>query len=130
MAMSYGISIGAQDGCEKPFPNVYNNTIVNSRHGAISIGSNTGAGLVRDNIAAGSGGNPVITAPGFVKLVNNRSGAVSQMEFIDPTRKQFRLKISSPARNEGSTDFPPTDFDDVKRPRDGAPDQGAFEGSN
>jgi len=130
MAKSYGISIGAQDGCEKPVPNIYNNTVVDSRDGAISIGSNTGAGFVRDNIAAGSGTNPVITAPVFIKLINNRVGPVSQMAFVDPSRKQFRLKISSPARNDGSSDFPPTDFDDIKRPRDGAPDQGAFEGAN
>jgi hypothetical protein len=130
MAKSYGISVGAQDGCEKPAPNIYHNTIVDPHHGAISVTSNTGAGLIRDNIAAGSGGNPVIVAPGSVKLLNNRVGPVSQMEFVDPSRRKYRLKISSPARNEGSSDFPAVDFDDVKRPRDGAPDQGAYEGSD
>ena len=129
MSQSYGIHVGAQDGCEKPAPYVYNNTIVDSRQGAISVGSNAGAGFVRDNIVAGAGTNPVITAPSFVKLINNQIGTVSQLGFVDPSRREFRLKIDSPARNEGSYDFPATDFDDIKRPKDGAPDQGAFEGS-
>lgn len=127
---SFGINVGAQDGCEKPVPYVYNNTIVNSRQAAINLGSNVASGLVRDNIAAGSGANPVITVPKFVSLSNNQVGSVSQMGFEDPGRLKFRLNSGSPARNQGSNDFPPIDFDDVKRPRDGAPDQGAFEGSN
>jgi hypothetical protein len=130
MAKSYGVSIGGQDGCEEPHPNVYNNTIVEARHGAINVGSNSGSGVIRDNIAAGSGGNPVISAPGYVNLVNNRIGSISEMDFLDPGRKQYRLKSSSPARNGGSNDFPPTDHDDVKRPKDGASDQGAYEGGN
>lgn len=129
MLQSFGIHIGAQDGCEKPVPYVYNNTIVNSRQSAISVSSNVGAGFVRDNIVAGAGGNPVISAPGFVKLINNQVGSVAQLAFVDAARRNFRLKVDSPARNEGGSDFPPTDFDDVKRPKDGAPDQGAFEGS-
>lgn len=129
MGNSYGISVGAQAGCEKPAPNVYNNTIVDSRDGAISISSNTSAGVVRDNIAAGSGSNPVITAPSFVKLLNNRVGPVSQIGFVDSANRKYRLKVSSPARNEGGSDFPSTDFEDIKRPKDGASDQGAYEGS-
>ena len=70
-------------------PYVYNNTIVNSLDTAISIASNVGAGLVRDNIVAGTGGNPIITAPSFVKLINNRVGTVSQMAFADPGRLSF-----------------------------------------
>ena len=126
---SYGINVGAQDGCEKPVPYIFNNTIVNSRQAAINLGSNVAAGLVRDNIAAGSGSNPVIAAPKHIVLANNQIGAVAQMEFEDPTRQKYRLKNGSPARNQGSKDYPPIDFDDVKRPRDGAPDQGAFEGN-
>jgi hypothetical protein len=72
----------------------------------------------------------VISAPGYVNLVNNRIGSISEMDFLDPGRKQYRLKSSSPARNGGSNDFPPTDHDDVKRPKDGASDQGAYEGGN
>lgn len=130
MGKSFGIKVGAERGLEKPVPFVYNNTVVGSRHGAINIGSHTGAGFVRDNIAAGSGGNPVISAPKSMQLTNNRIGSVSDMGFDDPGRKRFRLKSSSPARNDGSNDYPPIDFDDVRRPKDGAPDQGAYEGSN
>ena len=129
MAKSFGIRVGAQDGCEEPMPNVYSNTIVDSRQSAISLNGNVGAGLLRDNIIAGAGSNPVIIAPGFVKLINNHVGSISQLAFVDAGRGNFRLKVNSPARNEGSSDFPPTDFDDVKRPKDGAPDQGAYEGS-
>ncbi len=129
MKNSYGISAGAQAGCEKPVPFIYNNTIVNSRQSAIYLATNVGPGFVRDNIAAGTGGNPVIKAPKFVDLTNNRVGSVAQMEFVDPVRKNFRLKVSSPARNEGTNGFPPIDYADVKRPKDGAGDQGAYEGS-
>jgi hypothetical protein len=130
MAKSYGISVGAQDGCEKPIPEVYNNTIVNARQGAINVTSNVLAGFVRDNIAAGSGSNPVISAPGIINLINNRIGSVSQMGFVNPGGRNFRLTVGSPARNEGSNDYPPNDHDNVSRPKDGAADQGAFEGSN
>jgi hypothetical protein len=129
MLRSFGISVGAQDGTEVPVPFVYSNTVVGARDGAINIGSNSGRGYVRDNIAAGSGGNPVIAAPGFVEITNNRVGSVAQMEFIDPARLNFRLKSSSPARNEGSNLHPPTDYDGVSRPKEGAADQGAYEGT-
>jgi hypothetical protein len=130
MGKSFAIKVGAESGLEKPVPFVYSNTIVNSRHGAINVGSNVGSGFVRDNIAAGSGDNPVISAPGFVELTNNRVGSVADMGFVDPGRGKFRLKSGSPARNEGSSDYPPIDFDDVRRPKDGAADQGAYEGSD
>ena len=125
---SYGINVGAQAGCEKPLPTIYNNTIVNSRESAIYVASNVSPGFVRDNIAAGTRANPVIAVPSFVDLVNNRVGSVSQMEFVDPGRLNFRLKIGSPARNEGTNDFPPIDYADVTRPKEGAGDQGAYEG--
>jgi hypothetical protein len=51
------------------------------------------------------------------------------MEFVDPGRMNFRLKIGSPARNEATNGFPQTDHADVPRPKEGAADQGAFEGS-
>ncbi len=129
MAKSYAIKVGAENDVEKPVPFIYNNTIVDSRDGAINVNGNVGSGFIRDNIAAGSGTNPVISAPGFIELKNNRVGPISQMEFVDASNRKFRLRISSPARNEGSSDFPLTDFDDIKRPKDGASDQGAFEGS-
>ncbi len=129
MGKSTGINIGGQDGLEKPVPLVYHNTIVSPRQGAIELANNVLAGVVRDNIVAGAGGNPVIKTPGIVDQINNRIGTVSQMLFADPVRRNFRLKVGSPARNEGSNVFPPIDFDDVTRPKDGAPDQGAFEGS-
>jgi hypothetical protein len=130
MQKSYGISVGAQDGREKPIPHVYSNTIVNSREGAINLTKNVGSGFVRDNIAAGAGSNPVISAPGNVQLINNRIGSISQMGFVNPGGRNFRLTVGSPARNEGSNDYPPNDHDNVSRPKDGAADQGAFEGSN
>jgi len=128
MAHSYGISVGAQKGCEKPIPHVYNNTIVDSRETAINLSGDVGGGLVRDNIVAGPGSNP-IRVPDFVNLINNRVGAVSQLAFVDPARLNFRLQTNSPARNRGSNIFPKIDFDDVIRPKDGASDQGAFEGN-
>lgn len=129
MQESYGISVGAQAGVEKPIPLVYHNTIINSRRSAINVTSDAGSGYVRDNLAAGTASNPVISAPKHVDLVNNRVGSVAQMEFVDPSRNDFRLKIGSPARNEATNGFPPTDHADVARPKEGAADQGAFEGS-
>lgn len=129
MGDSFGISVGAQAGREKPLPNIYNNTIVDSRRSAINVTRDAGSGIVRDNIAAGTGSNPVISAPGHVDLLNNRVGSVAQMEFVDPIRRDFRLKVGSPARNEATNGFPPTDHSDVARPKEGAADQGAFEGS-
>lgn len=127
MGNSYGISIGAQDGCEKPVPFVYDNTIINSRQSAINIARNVNAGFVRDNLVAGTGGNPVIAVPGIVELINNRVGTVTQMAFVDPLEGNFRLTTKSPARNQGSDVFPTTDFDNKTRPKEGAADQGAFE---
>lgn len=129
MGASHGINVGAESGTELPVPNVYSNTIVDARGGAINIGS-VSAGLLRDNIAAGTRGNPVIRAPGGVKLVNNWIGSVSAVEFMSAGSRNFRLSASSPARNNGSNEFPPNDYGGVKRPQDGAPDQGAFEGGN
>lgn len=130
MGRSFGINIGAQIGTEEPAPYIYNNTIVNSRDSGISVTRNVGPGFVRDNIIAGAGTNPVLRAPGFINLVNNRVGPVSLIGFVDPSRGNYRLKISSPARNQGSSNFPPTDHDDVARPKEGSADQGAFEGNN
>jgi hypothetical protein len=129
MLDSAGIHLGAQNGCEKPIPYVYNNTIVNSRKSAISLSNNVGAGYVRDNVVAGTGGNPVISVPGFVNLTNNRVGTVTDLAFVDAARRNFRLSVNSPAHNQGGSGFPNSDFDDAARPKDGAPDQGAFEGS-
>jgi hypothetical protein len=129
MSNSFGISIGAQAGCEKPIPYVYNNTIVDSRQSGIRLTDNVGAGFVRDNIVAGGSGDASIVAPRFVEVVNNLVGGVSLMEFVDPTRLNFRLGVTSPAWNRGSDLFPPTDFDDEARPKDGAPDPGAYEGA-
>ena len=130
MLKSYGISIGADSGCEKPIPYIYSNTVVNSRLSGIYLTSNVGAGYVRDNIIAGAGSNPTIAVPNFVQLQNNRVGSVSQLGFVDPGRRNFRLTINSPARNQGSSSYPPKDFDDVSRPKEGSSDQGAFEGNS
>ena len=130
MLSSYGIRVGAEDGCAKPIPYVYDNTIVDSRQSAINFGSNVGSGgYVHDNIIAGVESNP-ISAPGFIKLTNNRVGSVSQMGFVDAARLNFRLNANSPARNKGSDSFPQIDFDNVTRPKGGAPDQGAFEATS
>lgn len=130
MLDSSGINIGASAGLEKPNPRIYSNTIVNPRKAAISIKSNAGSGFIRDNIAAGAGSNPVITAPNQVQLVNNEVGSVAQLQFVDPTRKDFRLKTGSPARNQGSSTYPDDDFDNVSRPKGGSADRGAFEATN
>jgi hypothetical protein len=130
MLKTAGINVGAGSGTEKPNPRIYSNTIVQSRKAAISVNANVGSGFVRDNIIAGAGGNPVVTAPKYVSLVNNRVGSVAQMDFVDSGRKNFRLKTTSPARNQGSSSFPSHDFDNVARPKGGSADQGAFEASN
>jgi len=130
MSNSFGISIGAQPGCEKPIPYVYNNTIVGSRESGIGVAKYVGAGFVRDNVIAGAGGKIAIFAPGFVSLTNNRVGAISELGFENPELLDFHLRVTSPSWNQGSSDFPPTDFDDEARPRDGAPDPGAFEGTD
>jgi hypothetical protein len=130
MLNSYGIHVGAQPGCEKPVPNIYNNTVVNPRRSGIHVTDDAGAGIVRDNIVAGAGSNPIIVVPNYVRLINNRVGTVTQMAFKDAQRQNFRLTVNSPARNQGGDDFPNKDFDDVTRPKDGAADQGAFEGTS
>ena len=120
-----------QPGCEKPVPRVYNNTIVNPRQSGIRLTNNVGAGFVRDNIIAEASSNPAIIAPGVIEVINNFVGEISQIGFKDPTSLNFRLGPTSPAWNQSSMAFfPPTDFDDEVRPRDGAPDPGAFEGSD
>jgi hypothetical protein len=127
MLNSFGISVGGQDGCEKPIPYVYNNTIVDSRQTGINLATNVGTGgFVRDNLVAGVDGTG-IRAPGSIKLINNLVGSISQMDFVDPSRLNFRLTKNSPARNQGSTSFPQIDFDNVTRPKEGTADQGAFE---
>ncbi len=130
MLNSYGISIGAQPGCEKPIPYVYYNTIVSSRLNGINLSEYVGAGFVRDNLVADSGGDAAIIASHFIPQTNNRAGTIAQIGFQDPTRLDFHLGVTSPAWNQGSAEFPPTDFDDEARPRDGAPDPGAFEGTD
>lgn len=130
MLDSSGINVGASAGLEKPNPRIYSNTIVNPRRAAISVLSNVGPGYVRDNISAGAGQNPVIKAPKQVQLVNNQVGSVASLQFVDPSRKDFRLKTGSPARNQGTSSFPDDDFDNVQRPKEGSADQGAFEGNN
>jgi hypothetical protein len=128
MQRGYGISVGAEDGCEEPVPFIYSNTIVNSRISSISVSGNSKPGFVRDNIVAGAGANPAIIVPGFIDLTNNLVGSVSQMDFVDAGRQNFRPKANSPAVNQGSNSYPQFDHDDVRRPKNGAPDQGAFEG--
>lgn len=130
MLDSFGIRVGAQAGCEKPIPYIYNNSIIDSRRGAVGVAANVSSGFIRDNVIAGTQGNPVITSPPYVKLINNEIGTVTKMAFVDAARENFRLTVNSPARNQGSSDFPATDFDDLSRPKDGAPDLGAFEGAN
>ena len=130
MQNSFGISVGAQSGCEKPEPSIYSNTIVDSRQSAVNVNNNAATGFVRDNIVAGVRINPAITVPKFINLLNNRVGSVAQIEFVDPSGLNFRLKVGSPARNQGSSTFPSTDFDDIARPKGGSADQGAFEASN
>jgi hypothetical protein len=126
MNASRGISIGACGGCEKPMVYVFNNTIVNSRLEGIYAAQNVGGGYVRNNIVTGAGATP-ISLPANVSQTNNRVGTASQMAFVDAAASNFHLTSGSPARNAGSQEFPETDFDEVARPQEGAPDQGAFE---
>ena len=124
---SDAISIGAKAGLEEPTAYVYNNTIVGSRQSAISATSNVSGGYIRDNIIAEANDAP-ISVGGNIEQTNNRIGTIAQMSFIDAGGKNYRLRADSPARNQGSDrQFPETDFDDIPRPQDGAPDQGAFE---
>jgi hypothetical protein len=129
MANSYGINVGAMAGCERPDAAIFNNTIVQSRESAIRLTSDVFGGSVHDNIVAASGGNPIVI-PSSVRQTNNEVGSVAQMGFVNPAQRNFRLTDGSPGRNRGGTGFPQTDFDDVARPQDGAPDLGAFEGND
>ena len=121
-----GINIGAKDGLEEPNAYVYSNTIVNARQSGIRASGNVGGGFIRDNIVAGAAEAP-ISASSVVQQANNRVGSVDQMGFVDSSTKNFRLKSDSAARNQGTNQYPDTDYDDVVRPQDGTPDQGAFE---
>jgi hypothetical protein len=129
MANSYGINVGAMAGCERPDATIFNNTIVQSRESAIRLTSDVAGGSVHDNIVAGSGGNAIVIPPS-VRQANNEVGTIAQMGFVNATQRNFRLTAGSPGRNRGGTGFPQTDFDDVARPQDGAPDLGAFEGND
>jgi hypothetical protein len=130
MGKTSGINIGASSGAEKPNPRIYSNTIVTPRKTGITVTSNVGSGFVRDNIIAGAGANPVITAPKHVSVTNNQVGSVANVGFVDAGRKNFRLKTTSPARNQGTSSFPPNDYENVARPKGGSADQGAFEATN
>jgi len=128
MGTSYGINVGAQSGVEKPIPYIYNNTIVNARQRSINVSSTAGGGRVNDNIVAGTGSNPIISVPGFVQLSNNFVGSISQVGFVNASGLDFRLTVNSPALNKGSSNHPPSDYTDARRPKEGGPDQGAYEG--
>jgi hypothetical protein len=126
MGDSHGINVGAEDGCEKPVPYIFHNTIVDTRQSAVRLAANVGAGFVKDNIVADAGSTPIV-APALVVQTNNRVGAASQMAFMDAANSNFRLRANSPARNQATDTSAETDFDGVARPQDGASDQGAFE---
>jgi hypothetical protein len=129
MPEANGIAVNARDGLEKPIVYIYSNTIVNSRNSGIAMAANAAEGSVKDNIVAGFGGAP-IKAPAVIAPTNNRTGAVADMLFVDAGSKNFRLRADSPARNQAGNGSPAVDFDGIPRPQDGAPDQGAFEGSS
>jgi hypothetical protein len=126
MDPSYGIGVSAKEGVEKPIVYIYSNTIVSARNIGVNVANNAGVGYINDNIVAGAGGTP-IKAPASIPLSNNRTGAVSDILFVDAGRKNFRLRPESPARNKAGNNCPELDFDGVPRPQDGVPDQGAFE---
>jgi hypothetical protein len=129
MPPANGIALSAKAGVEKPIPYIYSNTIVSSHNDGINLANNAGNGYIKDNIVAESGGVP-IKSPAFITSTNNRTGAVSDMRFVDAGSKNFRLRTDSPARNQAGSGSPEVDFDDVARPQDGAPDQGAFESTS
>lgn len=122
----HGIASNNKNGAARPMARIYQNTVVGARDSGIFVGGEASDGFVRDNLVANASSKP-ISAPASVSELNNRVGAVSQMGFVDPGARDFRLGPDSPARNAGSNTFPTVDFDDVSRPQDGQADQGAFE---
>ena len=127
MSDSNGIHIGAKAGLEEPNVFVFSNTIVNSRQIGIRAASNVGGGYIRDNIVVDAKA-AAVSAASSIAVRNNRIGTAAQLSFVDAAALNFRLRADSPARNQGDNQqFPETDFDDVVRPQDGTPDQGAFE---
>jgi len=122
----YGITVGNQDGYARPFTSVYNNTIVRSQSSGVLVSSTAAGGIVRDNVIADAGAAPISSSSAIAK-VNNRSGSIADMGFVDPTRKDFRLRESSPAVDSGTNGAPPDDIDGNKRPAGATADQGAYE---
>ena len=122
----HGIASNSKDGFARPIARIYNNTVVGAMDSGILVGGQAAGGFVRDNVVANSADKPIV-APTVVSQSNNRVGSVSEMAFVDAPSLDFRLRASSPARNAGSSSFPLTDFNDVPRPQDGRPAQGAFE---
>ena len=108
-------------------PKIYHNTIVRPRGWGIVIAKDSSAqSFVEDNVIVDAG-DGAIRAPSIVNTSRNRTGSITQMQFVNPDGFDFRLRSASPARNAGGDRFPPEDFDDNKRPKDGRADQGAFE---
>ena len=105
---------------------VYNNTVVAAEGVGIRIGSTAASGLVRDNIVVDSIGTP-ISVPSSINNTNNLVSTSAKALFINAGGRDYRLQASSPARNAGSSTYPAVDHDDIRRPQEGAADQGAFE---
>lgn len=119
------LTLPAGGGIANISANIYNNTVARTGGNGISVGSAvTGGGSIRDNIVAGE--NISISGTGF-SSTNNTTAAVAAQNFVDATADDFRLTVSSPARNAATGNCPSTDRLGVSRPQGSACDQGAYE---
>lgn len=123
----HGITCASNSGdVARNIARIYSNTVVAAEGVGIRVGSTAVSGLVRDNIVVDTVGTP-ISVPNSISDTNNLVSTSAKTLFVNASGRDYRLQATSPARNAGSSSYPPVDHDDIRRPQDGAADQGAFE---
>lgn len=109
---------------------IYNNTLVDSREEALSIGGDWRTVTAMNNIIAECGTSPCISLRGGSNIAahNLVESSKSRVGFVDPSDGNFWLQASSVAVNAGDSRlYPEVDIRGAKRPYGGSPDQGAYE---